>query len=102
MHFFPPTSRRRNEPLTAHRIALRSARSLVLAVGLVQAAFAGGSALAQQPAPQASPKDYGLVFPSEGPVRQGDGRRVLIKGSDGKDVVGQIHVEVGDRRMVLL
>ncbi len=54
------------------------------------------------PAPQADPRDFGLDIPDSGPIRQGEGRRVLVKNLVGKDVVAQVHVDVGDRRLVTM
>src|SRR5262245_8057438 len=61
---------------------------------VVLAAVAWNSALAQKPAPQASAQDYGLVISREGPVRQGEGRRVLVHGAAGGEVVALVHVDV--------
>ena len=37
-----------------------------------------------------------------GPIRQGEGRRVLVKNAGGKEVVAHVHVDVGDRRLVTM
>jgi hypothetical protein len=54
------------------------------------------------PAPKADPRDFGLDIPANGPIRQGEGRRVLVKNADGKQVVAQVHVEIGDRRLIVM
>ncbi len=58
-------------------------------------------ATAQEPAPQANPSDFGLQIPVGQPVRQGEGRRVIVV-RDGKQFVANVHVEVGDRRILLM
>lgn len=80
-----------------------SHRSLSLfCVLAVAAVFMGQKTLpAQQPAPQAKDSDFGLLVPTEGPVRQGEGRRVTLSRG-GKDVVALVHVDIGDRRLVIL
>ena len=50
--------------------------------------------------PQATPEELGLVLPVA-PTRPGDQRRVLVD-DDGKLVVGIVHIEVGDRYVVLM
>ena len=59
------------------------------------------TAEAQQPAPKADPSDFGLVLP-DAPPKPGGDRRVLVKDQDDQVVVGRVHVEVGDRLLVLL
>ena len=59
------------------------------------------AATAQQPAPQITPADLGLMVPESGPVRPGEGRRALIK-DDGKQVVAKILVDVADHRVVMM
>ena len=54
------------------------------------------------PAPQADPRDFGLDIPDVGPIRQGEGRRVVVKNPAGKPVVANIHVDIGDRRLVTM
>lgn len=66
-----------------------------LAMGLVCAASA------QNPAPKAKPEDLGLLVP-KGPTSPGAGRRVVLKDAAERLVVGQVHVEVGDRYLVVL
>lgn len=56
---------------------------------------------AQQPAPQAEPEDFGLLLPQARPVA-GGGRRVLVHDGTEQLVVGKVHVEVGDRLVVML
>lgn len=54
------------------------------------------------PVPQVNPEDVGLVIPS-GPVKPGDGRRVLVQAAGfAEPVVGRVHVEAGNRLIVLL
>lgn len=74
-----------------------SRSSVVLAALLLAPALLG----AQQPAPQASEADFGLLVPTEGAVRQGEGRCVTLY-QNGKEVVGKVHVDIGDRRLVIL
>jgi hypothetical protein len=52
--------------------------------------------------PQITPREMGLVLSSEGPLRPGEGRRVKVTAPDGKTVVGIIHLEVGDERIVMM
>ena len=54
------------------------------------------------PAPKADPRDFGLEIPDSGPIRTGDGRRVLVKNTAGKEVVANVHVDIGDRRLVTM
>jgi len=54
-----------------------------------------------QPAPQADPRDLGLLIPNAPPQPGGD-RRVLVKNLQDQVVVGEVHVEIGDRFIVLL
>ena len=51
--------------------------------------------------PQAQPEDLGLQIPDGDPI-PGSGRRVLLKDSREKLVVGRVHVEIGDRFLVML
>ncbi|MDG2383842.1 MAG: DUF1570 domain-containing protein [Pirellulaceae bacterium] len=65
----------------------------------------GGVAISSVPAeerqfPQATPEELGLLLPSA-PARPGDGRRVIVNHKDAL-VVGIVHVEVGNRFVVLL
>src|SRR5688500_1084392 len=52
------------------------------------------------PAPKADPADFGLLLPKAEPKPAAD-RRVLVPGS-GEPVVGKVHVEVGDRLVVMM
>ncbi|MEX2120201.1 MAG: DUF1570 domain-containing protein [Pirellulales bacterium] len=57
--------------------------------------------LAQQPAPQADPRDFELIVP-EAPAKPGGDRRVLAPVEGRDPVVAKVFVEVGDRLVVLL
>ncbi len=61
-----------------------------------------GRLVGRRAAPKADPRDFGLDIPDDGPIRQSDGRRVLVKNPAGKEVVASIHVDVGDRRLVTM
>src|SRR5438309_1490899 len=80
----------------AGRLACPLTVALLVALGPLHPA--GG----QTPAPQASPQDFGLVISRQGPVRQGEGRRVVVHTAPGEDKVALVHVDVGDRRLVIL
>jgi hypothetical protein len=54
------------------------------------------------PPRQINPRELGLRIPSEGPVRQGEGRRVKVAGPQGQPVVALVHVDVADERIVLM
>jgi hypothetical protein len=56
---------------------------------------------AQELAPKPRPGDFGLLVP-DGPSQPGDGRRVVVKDASDNLVVGQVHIEVGGRYIVLL
>jgi hypothetical protein len=43
-----------------------------------------------------------LLIPTEGPIRQAEGRRVHVAGDGGKSVVGIVHVDVGEHRIVVM
>lgn len=53
------------------------------------------------PFPQASPEDFGLLLPDAPPQPAAD-RRVLVQDGAGEVVVANVHVEVGDRLVVVL
>lgn len=59
-------------------------------------------AASAQNSPRAKPRDMGLVIPTDGVVRRGQGQRVVVPGANGEDVVALLHAEVGDRRLVIL
>jgi hypothetical protein len=54
------------------------------------------------PPPQINPRELGLRIPSEGPVRQGEGRRVKVAGPEGQPVTALVHVDVADERIVVM
>jgi hypothetical protein len=54
------------------------------------------------PPPQINPRELGLRIPSEGPVRQGEGRRVKVAGAQSEPVVALVHVDVADERIVVM
>lgn len=80
-------------------------RALVAGPILVFALLWGGASHceAQQPAPDGN-SDAGreLIIPEAGILRQGQGQRVLVKNSEGDEQVALLHVEVGNRRLVIL
>ncbi len=76
--------------------------SLMPALSSGQSTTKGTAGSGAAPAPKADPRDFGLDIPDDGPVRQGEGRRVLVKNPAGKEVVANIHVDVGDRRLVTM
>lgn len=57
-------------------------------------------AQAPLPAPKADSADFSLIL-GEGDVKPADGRRVLVPGSGSEPVVGKVHVEIGDRLVVM-
>jgi hypothetical protein len=58
---------------------------------------------AQQVAPDStSDASRELIIPEAGILRQGHGQRVLVKNQAGGEQVALLHVEVGDRRLVIL
>jgi hypothetical protein len=59
-------------------------------------------AQAQDDLAGAEPAREELKIPPTGAVRQGQGRRVLVADGDGQQAVALVHVEVGDRRLVIL
>jgi hypothetical protein len=54
------------------------------------------------PPAQINPRELGLRIPSEGPIRQGEGRRVKVAGPEGQPVVALVHVDVADERIVVM
>ncbi len=53
------------------------------------------------PVLQLDPAEMGIIL-GDGTVSPADGRRVLVKGSDGTPIVANVHLEVGERFVVLL
>jgi len=47
-----------------------------------------------------SPRE--LIIPQSGILRQGQGQRVRVKRADDSQLVAKLHVEVGDRRLIIL
>lgn len=84
---------------------LRSMSKLILlSVALLTAGslFLPARVSAQSASDQTiDPKVFGLDIPA-GPRRAGAGRRVVTTDEAGRSVVGKIHLEVGDQRIVLL
>jgi hypothetical protein len=73
----------------------------LLALLLLTATLGGLSeTLAQQPAPQADPQDFGLLVPDV-PPKPGAGRLVLVKSPANELVVAKVLVEVGDHFVVV-
>ncbi len=54
------------------------------------------------PPPQISPREMGLPIPVDGPIRQGEGRRVTVPIDGGKTTVAIVHVDVADQRIVIM
>jgi hypothetical protein len=54
------------------------------------------------PPRQINPRELGLRIPNEGPIRQGEGRRVKVAGPQGQPVVALVHVDVADERIVIM
>jgi len=61
-----------------------------------------GIASGQAPIPQIDPSESGLEIPLGAPVRQGEGRTALVADKGGDQVVAQVLVDIGDRRLVIL
>jgi hypothetical protein len=59
-------------------------------------------AQAPLPAPKTDPADLGLIIPDDAEVKSADGRRVLVPGGTGEPIVAKVHVEVGDRLVVMM
>jgi len=59
-------------------------------------------ARAQDEPPEGEPPREELKIPPTGVVRQGQGQRVLVSDGQGEQVVALLHVEVGDRRLVIM
>jgi len=81
-------------------------RSALMLALLAASIAAPGPLTAQEedaavPFPQAGPEDFGLLLPDAEPQPAAD-RRVLVQDTAGQAVVGKVHVEVGDRFVVLL
>jgi hypothetical protein len=81
----------------------RQSAARLLALLLAMACTAANRGAAQPAAPQASSNASGeLIIPPAGIVRQGQGQRVLVKHGSGPEQVALLHVEVGERRLVIL
>lgn len=61
-----------------------------------------GIAAAEEPFPQANPEDLGLVLPRNAEPKPGGDRRALVRNLAGETVVARVHVEVGDRFVMLM
>jgi hypothetical protein len=74
-----------------------------IATALLLCIATHGLLLAQTPlpAPKADPADFGLIL-GEGEIKPADGRRVLVPGGGSEPVVGKVHIEIGDRLVVML
>ncbi|MEX2113084.1 MAG: DUF1570 domain-containing protein [Pirellulales bacterium] len=71
-----------------------------VALGFCSALLAGP--LAAQESPEPAPSNLGLLIPSSGVVRPGQGQRVTWRGPAGAQVVALVHLEIGDRRLLIL
>ncbi len=80
--------------------AIKMLRLSVLVLACYLAAM--GLALAQRPTVKSKTRLADLQIPERGPVRRGQGQRVLVSDSRGQGVVALLHAEVGDRRLVIL
>jgi hypothetical protein len=74
-------------------------RARILAAAL--AVLASGAAGGQEPLSPVSPRDFGIDLPP-GPIEPGKQQAVTTTDTDGKPVVGRIHVRVGEGAIVLL
>lgn len=89
------------------RITSRYGRTLFVVACLAIGAGLGARSAPAQTTPAAAsrtavdPKVFGLDLPP-GPVRDGGDRRVVVDDENGGPVVGRLHCEVGDSRIVLL
>ena len=78
--------------------------AIVVITAVIAGALRPGPCRAQTPAPQADPQDFGLEVPTEGPLRLGDGRRLLVPGgATGSDnVAALLYFEMQDMRIVMM
>jgi hypothetical protein len=74
------------------------ARFLIAALAVLLLAVAAGGQEAVSPI---SPRDFGIDLPP-GPIEPGKAQAVTTTDTEGKAVVGRIHVRVGDAAIVLL
>jgi hypothetical protein len=72
----------------------------LLALGFVIAA--ARPCWAQGARPRAGRADSELLIPDSGPLRRGQGQRVVVKDRSGAERIGLLHAEVGDRRLIIL
>lgn len=76
---------------------------VVLFVALASLSFLWlAPARAQDEPPEDELPREELKIPLTGVVRQGQGQRVLVSDGPGEQVVALLHVEVGDRRLVIM
>jgi hypothetical protein len=84
----------------ARRRAFVAGWGLLMLLGMATPA---ARCAAQQPAPDKnSDAARELIIPEAGILRQGQGQRVLVKNAAGEEQVALLHVEVGNRRLVIL
>ncbi len=95
--------------MTAHpTLWRRSAGQAFALFAALLATSVGGANLANtssaQELPQGEPdaSRLGLLIPKVGVVRPGQGQRVTWTDAGGKQVVALVHLEVGDRRLLIL
>ncbi len=79
--------------------ALYAAMLAHLVCGAIQA---GGLFAQESPQREPASNRLGLLIPSAGVVRPGQGQRVTWTDASGTQVVALVHLEVGDRRLLIL
>ncbi len=77
-------------------------RWCLVSLAMVLVWAVAGLGQAEEPFPQAAPEDLGLILPQGVPPKPGNDRRALVRNLAGGTVVGKVHVEVGDRFVMLL
>ncbi len=79
-------------------------RTAALALWVCAALLAGplGAQESPQPQPQPGPSSQSLLIPTAGVVRPGQGQRVTWRDPAGTQVVALVHLEVGNRRLLIL
>ena len=97
--------------MIVHMLAPRQNVAIAFILSTLVALLQFGSVCADEEFPQASPEDLGLLLPERSPIAPANDRRVVIpddvSGIDRgmtkvDDAVCKVHIEVGDRLVVLL
>ncbi|HTM54784.1 MAG TPA: DUF1570 domain-containing protein [Pirellulales bacterium] len=83
------------------RRALKALAVVIVALGSLSLLWLAPARAKDEP-PEGEPPREELTIPSTGVVRQGQGQRVLVSDGQGEQVVALLHVEVGDRRLVIM